>query len=773
MKWAGACPVTKQAARRGIVGRAISSLGEDPIGVEVLIGMDVKRRTFMKALGLTAAGTILPGCDKEVRHLVPFVLPDDEIVPGVADWYASTCGECSAGCGIIVRVMEGRAKKIEGNPEHPLNQGKLCAQGQAALQRLYNPDRLRGPLHRMGARTEHTLVSASWDQGLQELADRLRKAEGDVIMICRPLSGTLADVISTFIRSVGGKLFFYEPMAELPLRAAAERAFGIRGIPHYDLAQTDYLLSFGAPFLEQWLSPVSFGIAFGHMRQGRKNTRGRFVQIEPRLSLTAASADQWIPITPGTEGILALGIGQVLVTEQRSHLPVEQLSAYERFYRSIALEEVATHTAIPVAQIREIAGAFAAADCPLALGGGPACSHTNAFESQMAIQGLNVLMGTLNQPGGIRWYTPASLAGQSEASWLSERHIDELARAAEGDHQHPLLLLYDCNPLFTVPPSVPIRRLFDRAPFIASFSSHLDESTATADLILPDHSPLETWGDHVQGGSSPRQTASLIQPVVMPLYDTRAIGETILHLTHRLQPDKTQPDNFPELLKQRWQLLATSTQPPSTRHSHRSWEEQLQLGGWWSATFSEQSLRVSFPTLTYQPPQFDGEASEFPLYFYPYPSPALGHGRGADLPWLQELPDTMTSAIWGSWAEINPATAKALNIKQGDMIRLHSRHGSIDAPALHYPGLRPDVIAMPIGQGHTDYGRYASQRGTNPLSILAPLFDRESGALASGATRIRVEPLNVPGKLVLLEQPGAKPGNELLSIGRTRASQGS
>ena len=170
--------------------------------------MDVKRRTFMKALGLTAAGTLLPGCDKEIRHLVPYVLPDEEIVPGVPHWYASTCGECSAGCGVIVRVMEGRAKKIEGNPNHPVNRGKLCAHGQAALQRLYNPDRLRGPLHRIGARSQGTLAPTSRDQGLQELAERLRKAKGQVIMISRPLSGTLADVISTFMRSVGGRLFF-------------------------------------------------------------------------------------------------------------------------------------------------------------------------------------------------------------------------------------------------------------------------------------------------------------------------------------------------------------------------------------------------------------------------------------------------------------------------------------------------------------------------------------------------------------------------------------
>jgi anaerobic selenocysteine-containing dehydrogenase len=725
----------------------------------------------MKALGLTAAGTLLPGCEREVRHLVPYVLPDDEIVPGVADWYASTCGECSAGCGIIVRVMEGRAKKIEGNPDHPVNRGKLCAQGQAALQRLYNPDRLRGPLQRTGGPAGGTLSPVAWDDGLQELAARLRNVKGKVIMISRPLSGTLEEVVSTFIRSLGGKLFFYETTSELPLRAAAQRAFGIREIPHYDIAEADYLLSFGAPFLEQWLSPVRFGIAFGHMRQGRRTRRGRFVHIEPRLSLTAANADRWVPIRPGMEGMLALGIGQVMLTAQRSRLPATQLPAFEKFYGSLTLEEVSFHTEIPAARIRDLAGAFAEADCPLAIGGGPACAHTNAFESQMAIQGLNALAGNINRRGGVRFYQAIASDRHQDTPWLSERHIRELAQAAEDGQEKPVLLLYDCNPLFTVPPAVPIRSLFDRASFIASFSGSLDESTAEAELILPDHSQLETWGDHVQGGDLARPAASLIQPVVTPLHDTRAIGDTILDLTRRLNKSKVEAGNFSQQVKKRWQKLVTSQAPDRGMREQLDWEEGLQRGGWWSSTVSERPLTMSLPPLTYQPAAFDGESSEFPLYFYPYPSPVLGQGRGANLPWLQELPDTMTSAIWGSWVEINPATCRSMGIRQGDLVRIHSRHGSIEAPALHYPGLRPDVIAMPIGQGHTDYGRYASHRGTNPLSILAPLFDRESGALASGATRIRLEPLKVPGRLILIERADTTTGQDVISIERTPSSR--
>jgi anaerobic selenocysteine-containing dehydrogenase len=574
----------------------------------------------------------------------------------------------------------------------------------------------------------------------------------------------LAEVVFTFIRSLGGTLYFYDPAAELSLRYAARRLFGTPEVPQHDLAQADFLLSFGAPFLEPWLSPVSFGIAFGHMRQGRRGRRGRFLQIEPRLSLTAANADQWIPIKPGTEGLLALGIGQVLLSEGRARLPKSQLRLYENFYGSVALETVGMETEIPLSHIKDMARAFADAESPLAIGGGPACAHTNAFETQAAIQGLNALVDNINRPGGIRWYTTVPGTADLNVPSLSERHFSELARASEG-RQHSVLLLYDCNPLFTVPPTVPVRRLFDTASFIASFSSSLDESSAMADLILPDHSRLETWGDHVQDGASPHQTASLIQPVVAPLYDTRGIGDTILELARYLRPHEL-TGRFSEILEQRWQTLLRAQAPGIDGQSPSMWERHVQQGGWWSSTVVEQKLKVSFPSLVYPEALFDGTPQEFPFFFHPYPSPALGHGRSADIPWLQELPDAMTSALWGTWIEVNPKTAQAMDIKQGDLVRLQSRHGSIEAAAVLYPGLRPDVIAMPIGQGHTNYGRYANHRGTNPLSILAPLFDKESGALASGGTRIRLEPLKVPGKLIRAEQPGSQSGNELLSIER-------
>lgn len=332
--------------------------------------MELYRRTLFKILGLTAAGSSLPGCEREVHNLVPYLLPDKDIVPGVANWYASTCQECEAGCGTMVRVMEGRAKKIEGNPKHPVNEGKLCARGQAALQGLYNPDRLQGPLRREGQRGQGQFRPITWEEGLAEWVEQLGTHTGKSAMVARPMSGTLASLLTTMMDSLSGRLVMYESTGEQTLRTANHLSFETHALPYYDLANADYLLSFGAPFLEHWLSPVSFGVAYGKFRQGRPLVRGRFIQAEPRLSLTASNADQWIPLRPGTEGLLAMGIGQVLLRDGLTGLSSFHRPSFHQTFSAFSLEDISANTEVSQEVITQVAHELSSANAPLIMGGG-------------------------------------------------------------------------------------------------------------------------------------------------------------------------------------------------------------------------------------------------------------------------------------------------------------------------------------------------------------------------------------------------------------------
>jgi anaerobic selenocysteine-containing dehydrogenase len=534
--------------------------------------------------------------------------------------------------------------------------------------------------------------------------------------------------------------------------------------PFYDLAQTDYLLSFGAPFLEHWLSPVAMGIAFGHMRQGRPTMRGRYIHIEPRMSVTAANADQWLPIRPGTEGMLALGIGKIILDDHEPRLSGKELNRYRAFYGKARLDEVQSATELSSDVILRLAHDFASARAPLAIGGGTSCAQTNGTVSLIAINGLNALVEHVSRASPARGFRHDEERTDRSIPWLTERRVFELVDEQERAGARRGLMLYGCNPLFTMPPSVPIKKIFERASFIVSFSSFLDESSEWADLLLPDRGALESWGDHV--AETTTEAIGLSQPVVTPLYDTRQIGDTILDVSRRLKLGYVQAPTFYDLLRDRWKtFLARKPHEDKPDWFDNAWIAHLQQGGWWQGQ-TRSSLPLNFaPSRMFEPALFSGGEREFPFVLHPYPSMTIGHGEGANRPWLQELPDTLTTVVWGSWVEVNPTTAKDLGIHQGDLVRVVSPFGSLEAPAVLFPGIRPDVVAMPLGQGHSSYGRYAKNRGVNPVGLLAPALDRVTGTLATGATRVRIERTGAKGRLVTLEHP-AMEQSDLITIER-------
>src|SRR3990172_3180044 len=265
--------------------------------------MELSRRDFLKITGVSAAGTVLfAGCAAPEQKLViesPLLIPEDT-VNSFENWYASVCRQCPAGCGIIVRVVEGRAKKIEGNPDHPLNRGKLCARGQAGLQALYHPDRIRTPLRRSGPRGSGQYQIITWDNAIDELVSRLKdqRDQGNadaVVLATEPLRGLSAHIAGRFASAYGATHLAFEPLDQTVLWTAMKQVFGQERMPVFDIEHTNYILSFGANFLEPWISQVYYSRLYGEFRQGDR-PRGYLVQVEPRLSATAANADEWLPI---------------------------------------------------------------------------------------------------------------------------------------------------------------------------------------------------------------------------------------------------------------------------------------------------------------------------------------------------------------------------------------------------------------------------------------------------------------------------------------------
>jgi len=731
----------------------------------------MKRRTFLQLSGMTAASALLAGCQSQNEKLIPYLIPPDEgVTPGRANYYASSCNLCPAGCGILVRTSEGRAKKVEGNPEHPVNRGRLCARGQSILQELYHPDRVQQPLKRIGPRGSGEFQKISWAEGLGLLTSRLmelqrEKATGSLAMLTPQLSGSMASLASRFMRSFGSpNLISYELLVPDWLRQAGRQSFGQPELPFYDLAETRYLLSFGADFVENHLSPVQYGNAFGRMRQARDTVRGHFTYVGGRMSLTGASADRWMPARPGSEGALALGMSRLILAEalfDKSVLAANGLSPLELLssLKVYDLPHVAEMTDLTQETIAEVAREFATTRPSLAMVGETVAFQTNGQESVRAVQLLNMLVGNLNRSGGIY---PAGEPGGPENSF------GDLLALVKSMHAGQIrLALIKGDPRHGIPPATGFQEALDKVPFTVSFSTLLDDTALHADLILPDHAALESWGDVVPLAGSRHTVYGLMQPVVTPLHDSRQFADVLLAAASGLGgaiaaalPQKS----FLELVKGTISKRIGSQKKGEDFEA--LWVDHLRRGGQFNTDKAAgKGYRWDSASKLPDParPRFAGDEQQFPLHLQVYPSTAFNDGRSAPLPWLQQLPDPMSTVVWDSWIEINPTTASSLGISHGDLVEVASPRGTLRLPAVIYPGIRPDLVAIPLGQGHKGAGRYARNRGVNPLDLLAQVEGSEQQA-AWNATRVRVTRISKKGELVTAGHPQGSYRSDLIGI---------
>src|SRR5919198_3845669 len=348
------------------------------------------RRRFLTVLGVSGGGALaLSGCSTErIEKLVPYLVQSEDQVPGVATWFASSCTECSAGCGLHVRTREGRAVKLEGNPEHPVNLGKLCSRGQAALQGLYNPGRVTAPLLR-AANGGFQLIT--WDQAIARLAAEVSKAGERLAVISGAAPGTFSDLLAEWTAAVGGRLVRYEPFDHEPLRAANRQIFGLDELPAHDFAKAKYILSFGADFLESWLAPIENQRGFAQSHGFSSGAMAKFVYAGPRMNLTGLNADQWLSIRPGSETALALACANVVAAERGGG--GDLVGALARYTSAMAAQE----TGLTAETIERAAREFAAARPSLAVAGGIGAQHAGSAELCAAVNILNWVAGNVGE----------------------------------------------------------------------------------------------------------------------------------------------------------------------------------------------------------------------------------------------------------------------------------------------------------------------------------------------------------------------------------------
>jgi anaerobic selenocysteine-containing dehydrogenase len=477
------------------------------------------------------------------------------------------------------------------------------------------------------------------------------------------------------------------------------------------------------------------------MRRGNPKRRGYFIQFEARLSQTGAKADEWIPVRPGTEGLVALAIGRLVAEAKGGAVP----GAFE----SVNVEDVVTQSGVTLKHLEGIVQHILESEAPIAIPGGAAVGQGNGLAIAKAVLALNAQGDRFGKAGGVFLspLSPNQAAYQRAASVLEIS--DLIARMNSGEIK--TLFIHGVNPVFELPKALGFADALANVGTVISFATFPDETAVASDYIFPDRHGLESWGYQRVATGSAQPALSGAQPVVSGvfqpnsaeiLYDARATADVLIEAGRVAGGAVAEALPFTDEVQYIQSKLSNLIGQPDGSFAApeiNSFSAYFQQhGGWWKT-----AAELPAPTTGVAAMDTDLQLGAAPnveeheFFFLPFVSPTLGES-GANKPWLQELGDPTTTVMWNTWVEINPETAHELEIEDDDVVQIISEAGTVEASVYKYPGIRPDTIAMPFGQGHTAYGIYAQGRGVNPADILAAHFN-EAGDLAFAGMKVQVK----------------------------------
>ncbi len=759
----------------------------------------MNRRTFLKLSALT--GTVVGA----KRMMGPFdgsaaLSPRQKTKYAPEEnWISTSCLNCSARCAIRVRVLNGKAVKITGNPLSSVADGKICPRGHLGLQVLYDPGRIRFPLKRTnkekGRAIDPKWTRLSWEEAIDEVTQRLKslrdKAQPHKLLLfsgLNPMSSE--DLISRFANAFGTpNLIFGNGLDAETEKSGRWMADGHYRSAAYDLDHTDYILAFGADMLES-SNPLSrFLRKWGKLRREKSN-RTKIVVISPRYSVTAAKADEWIPIRPGTDATLAMAVAHVIISEKLhdSNFINHWTTGFD-LYRKLALRQyspsvISTVTGIPPETIQRIAREFAQTQPAIALGGKESLNWPEGSHTSYAIFCLNAVVGSIDVPGGVLYqehpkyqemppHVEDDIARKGKAQPnLDLRGTTQFPAAQVVTNQIPESLLADVpysielaigfNSNFNMLAPAPERweKALRKLPYYVHISPFISEMGQYADLILPSTTFLEEWGyDHSPPGSGFAEV-KIKQPVVKPRGYPRAIIDILFEISKRLDGGVAQSFARIGANPEGFVRFRTATLMP--------WRELRSKGVWVGQDYQYKKYNMIFLTpskkfeffsgnlkslLTkmgkteregshalphYEEVKFLGEKEKYPLLLLPYQPLMVMENGSQNYPWAQEIFLPMHGMGWETLIEINREVGEKMGFKNGQRIWVESPFEKIKGRVKLSEGIHPEVVAIPSGQGHYAYGKWQQGIGVNPHEIIGVDYDRLSGQASFFNTRVKV-----------------------------------
>ncbi len=677
------------------------------------------RRDFLRA-GAVASTAAAAACTYDYKvpaeKVLPYVANPENVQPGLASYYAGLCNGCATACGLVARNKDGRVVHVEGNPDHPTGPG-LCARGHFDFVAAYGPDRIEGPM--LGN------DKLSWNDASAKLLEAWNGAIAagkGVAWLGQYRTGSVASLLGA-LASAGLRRVHYEPVGVESLLAASRQAFGLDELPVYELADARTIVSFGMDFL---------GTAFGSMAMTKGWARAkdpadghfvaRTVAITPRVGQSESQADHWIAARPGSEAKVAFALAKLAGEAKGYAGPAAGLLA------GIDVAAAASASDVSEDKLREIAGWLAGAEPSVVLPGGNANAGADATALAIATLLCNEVLGNVGRTVVFRGSRPGQVSSYADAKAL----LDDCKAGKIG-----LLLIDGLDPAHGFPADADAVGALAAVDRVVQIADSGNDSTNDKTLILPTGSGLEQWTD----ANVERGLYVLGQPAMLPLKDTRGLGDVLLGLAKAVvvavpadpaadpamavaAPLHASAANFAEYIRQRWAAEVW----PLVRgfDSEAVWWHDVQAKGVArsAAPASDSGWIATSLPVAGEAPSGGGKHT-----LVVYPSTLLHDGRWANVPWAQELPDPISTFFWGTWVEIHPDTAAEMGLGEKDLVEVSTGIGSIKVGWFGSKGVRKDVVAVIAGNGKKT-GRYAKGRGANAVSLLAGTTDSTSGAFA-------------------------------------------
>ena len=631
------------------------------------------RRDFLKYLGFSiSAATVAASCDIPLKRAIPYVTRPDDIVPGVANYFASSYVNGGEYCSVLVKVREGRPIKIEGNPLSPVTEGGTSARAQASVLSLYDVHRLRSPQLK---NAEGKYDAATWQQVDDLIASALKPESRIAILSHTILSPTEKKVISEFQAAYPNTtVVTYDPVSSAAILKANEAMYGVPMVPGYHFDKAKVIVGVQADFLGSWISPVQFAKQYSRNRKikdAHAPSMSRHIQIESYMSMTGSNADNRIRIKPSEcSAVLAAIYNRIGGAKGGASISGPTLNSA----LSASVEKVADELLKAPGESLVVCG-------------------SNNVADQALVCAINHLLGN---EGSTVDLVHDLLQRQGDESKVAD------LMSSMNNSQVDALIVLGANPVYELPFGTAFAEAMAKVALTVSTAYAHDETSSLCNAIAPDHHYLESWGD----AEPVRGHVSMIQPTIAPLFDTRQRGLSLLKWTKNVNPVFLSDQPYYEYLKANWAAQAGT---------NTSWNQLLHDGVFtYSPSGARGSYRDGLASLTAKLTQ-PGTGPEITFT----ESVAIGNGQHSNNPWLQEMPDPVTRCAWGNYLAL-PVQFDGVRkfvahegLEDGDMAEVSINGETIRVPVIKQFGQTPETFAIAVGYGRSMTGRAGLNVGVN------------------------------------------------------------